>query len=110
MKYFKKDRTIYDIKEIHFGYETSYKVKNLTTGTETVEKSISDYVKCETAKDRMIIEVADLEDKISKLYAFLDTEKFNSLPDKHKVLLDKQHAAMKYYRDILNRRLELMQE
>lgn len=48
----------------------------------------------------MVIEVNDLEDKISKLSAFLDTEKFNSLPVEHQSLLIKQNTVMKSYRDI----------
>lgn len=108
MKHIKKDHTIYDIEEIHYGYEIIYKVKNLTTNQEHSEESISDYVKCETPEDRMIIEISELEDKISKLSVFLNTEKFNSLSDEHQSLLIKQDTVMKSYRDILRRRLELM--
>ena len=108
MKHFKKDRTVYDITEIHCGDEVIYKVKNLTTNQEQSEESISGYVKCETPEDRMIIEVNELEDKISKLSAFLNTEKFDSLSDEHQSLLVKQNTVMKSYRDILRRRLELM--
>ena len=108
MKHYKKDRTVYDIEKIHCGDEVIYKVKNLTTGQLESEESIDDYVVCETPEDRMIIEVNDLEDKISKLSIFLNTEKFNSLSDEHQSLLVKQNTVMKSYRDILRRRLELM--
>lgn len=108
MKHLKKDRTVYDITEIHCGDEVIYKVKDLTTNQEVVEQSIDDYIGCETPEDRMIIEVNELEDKISKLSAFLNTEKFDSLPDEHQSLLVKQNTVMKSYRDILRRRLELM--
>ena len=108
MKHYKKNRTVYDITEIHCEDEVIYKIKNLTTNQEQAEESISDYIRCETPEDRIIIEVNDLEDKISKLSAFLDTEKFNSLPDEHQSLLVKQNTVMKSYRDILRRRLELM--
>ena len=108
MKHLKKDRTVYDITEIHCGDEVIYKVKDLVTNQEQSEESISGYVKCETPEDRMIIEVNELEDKISKLSAFLNTEKFDSLPDEHQSLLVKQNTVMKSYRDILRRRLELM--
>lgn len=108
MKYFKKDRTVFDIEKIHCGDEILYKVKNLTTGQEEAKESIGDFIKCDTPEDRMIIEVNDLEDKISKLSTFLDIEKFNSLSDEHQSLLVKQNTVMKSYRDILHRRLELM--
>ena len=80
----------------------------MTTGQEEAMESVDGFVRCDTPEDRMIIEVNDLEDKISKLSAFLDTEKFNSLPDEHQSLLVKQNTVMKSYRDILRRRLELM--
>lgn len=108
MKHSKKDRTVYDIEEIHCGNEIIYKVKNLATNQEHSEESINGYVKCETPEDRMIIEINELENKISKLSAFLNTEKFNSLSDEHQSLLIKQDTVMKSYRDILRRRLELM--
>ena len=111
MKYYKKDYTIFDIEEVSDPIQldkTIYKIKNLTTGQAAIRESIDDYICCETPEDRMIIEVSDLEDKISKLSAFLDTEKFNSLPAEHQSLLIKQNTVMKSYRDILRRRLELM--
>lgn len=108
MKHIKKDRTIFDIEKIHCGDEVIYKVKNLTTNQEEAKESIDDFICCDTPEDRMIIEVSDLEDKISKLSTFLDTEKFNSLPAEHQSLLIKQNTVMKSYRDILRRRLELM--
>ena len=109
MKHIKKNRTIFDIEKIHCGDEVIYKVKNLTTNQEEEAKeSIDDFICCDTPEDRMIIEVSDLEDKISKLSIFLDTEKFNSLPAEHQSLLIKQNTVMKSYRDILRRRLELM--
>lgn len=108
MKHIKKDRTVYDIEKIHCRDEILYKVKNLTTNQEEAKESIDDFICCDTPEDRMVIEVNDLEDKISKLSAFLDIEKFNSLPDEHQSLLIKQNTVMKSYRDILRRRLELM--
>ena len=80
----------------------------MTTNQEEAKESIDDFICCDTPEDRMIIEVSDLEDKISKLSIFLDTEKFNSLPAEHQSLLIKQNTVMKSYRDILRRRLELM--
>ena len=80
----------------------------MTTNQEEAKESIDDFICCENPEDRMVIEVNDLEDKISKLSAFLDTEKFNSLPAEHQSLLIKQNTVMKSYRDILRRRLELM--
>lgn len=111
MKHIKKDHTVFDIEKISNPVrqgETIYKIKNLVTGQSAVRESIDDYICCETPKDRMIIEINDLEDKISKLSVFLDTEKFNSLSAEHQSLLIKQNTVMKSYRDILRRRLELM--
>lgn len=112
MKYCKKEQTLYDIEDYYgsryHDYKKVYKIRNVKTGQEVTKTSIDEYICCETQKDRMIIEVNELEDKISKLSTFLDTEKFNSLPDEHQSLLIKQDTVMKSYRDILRRRLELM--
>ena len=112
MKYCKKDETLYDIEEYYgsryHDYKKVYKVRNIKTGQEVIKTSIDKYICCETPEDRMIIEVNELEDKISKLSTLLNTEKFNSLSDEHQSLLIKQDTVMKSYRDILRRRLELM--
>ena len=112
MKYCKKDETLYDIEEYYgsryHDYKKVYKIRNIKTGQEIIETSIDKYICCETPKDRMVIEISELEDKISKLSAFLNTEKFNSLSDEHQSPLIKQDTIMKSYRDILRRRLELM--
>ena len=59
MKHLKKEHTVFDIEKIHCGDEVLYKVKNLTTGQEEAKESIDDFICCETAEDRMIIEVSD---------------------------------------------------
>ena len=104
---------MYDIEDYYGSRYHDYKksiqsTEYIKTGQEVIKTSIDEYICCETPKDRMVIEVNELEDKISKLSAFLNTEKFNSLSDEHQSLLIKQNTVMKSYRDILRRRLELM--
>ena len=54
---------------------------------------------------RVIDELADLEIKVAKLLAFIDTAPFNLLPKEDRVLLRKQFVAMQAYSSILVQRV-----
>lgn len=57
--------------------------------------------------NRMFAERADLQDKIVKLDAFIDGDKFNELPIVKKELLVAQYNAMLTYLGILEMRLKV---
>ena len=56
---------------------------------------------------RVIAEKAQLDDKIGKLSAFLDTDTFKSLPAKQNELLTTQLSCMREYSGLLAERLAL---
>lgn len=67
------------------------------------------YKPAETPKDRVVIEITELEEKIKKLQEFIDTPSFfRVLDDRAQRLLVEQVPIMKEYRDHLSIRLELM--
>lgn len=55
---------------------------------------------------RVISEKTELDEKIGKLSAFLDTSKFDVLAKADKALLIDQHMAMIAYSNVLRRRIE----
>ena len=62
----------------------------------------------ETIKDRVQIELTDLQIKLESLQAFVNSDKFNELGEyMHKLLLE-QKASMTDYADVLEQRLQLM--
>lgn len=63
----------------------------------------------DTPVDRMRIELDDLAEKLVKLDIFLGTPKFLSLDKEMCDLLHSQYKVMKEYKEILEKRLELMQ-
>lgn len=62
----------------------------------------------DTPVDRMRIELDDLAEKLVNLDIFLGTPKFLSLDKEMCDLLHRQFKAMKEYKEILEKRLELM--
>lgn len=61
--------------------------------------------KQETYIDRMSNECQELSVRLNKALAFIDSEKFNELPDKTKGLLKMQAEAMSQYQRILECRI-----
>ena len=61
--------------------------------------------KQETFIDRMNNEYQELSERLDKALAFIDSEKFNELPDKTKSLLKVQAEAMSQYQRILECRI-----
>lgn len=62
----------------------------------------------ETAKDRVQIELTDLQIKLESLQAFVNSDKFNELGEYMQKLLLEQKASMTDYADVLAQRLQLM--
>lgn len=58
-------------------------------------------------EERVIAEKAELDQKIEKLGAFLNTNAFEGLPDEQKKLLIMQCNTMRNYSWILGKRIEL---
>ena len=66
------------------------------------------YKVADTPLDRVMIEYDELKQKIDKLDAFLDSEKFNTLDEKAKGLLSSQYHIMIAYSIVLSERMRLM--
>ena len=66
------------------------------------------YKVADTPLDRMIIEYDELKQKIDKLDAFLDSEKFKTLDEKVKGLLSSQYHIMIAYSFVLSECMRLM--
>jgi hypothetical protein len=63
------------------------------------------YKLVETPKQRVQLEFTELSDKLTKLEAFMDSERFDTLAlDQRQLLLD-QKLYMRNYRSVLNNRL-----
>lgn len=56
-------------------------------------------------RDRVRAERADLEDKIGKLYGFINSTKLSEIPDDEQIRLSQQLRVMRQYRDILDDRI-----
>lgn len=63
----------------------------------------------DTPVDRMIVELEELSERYGKLSAFLETDKFLELGNEMCELIRRQHKAMSEYKDILEKRIELVQ-
>ena len=86
----------------HVKYEGGYES---WSPAEPFEKA---YKVADTPLDRMIIEYDELKQKIDKLDAFLDSEKFKTLDEKVKGLLSSQYHIMIAYSIVLSERMRLM--
>lgn len=65
--------------------------------------------KCaESFMDRLLIEVNDLQDKITKLSAFIGTENFYKLDEENRAMLNVQYHNMLQYIKVLNNRIEYL--
>ena len=62
----------------------------------------------EAFKVRLINEQFDLQEKISKLMPFIESENFNKIDDSQQKLLRDQLDAMERYNSILVERLSLL--
>lgn len=78
---------------------------------EVFEKS---YQVAEDFKDRLIIELKELEDRFNKIEAFLYEKDFDKVVEKcgtgQTALMLSQYHAMRHYYDILRTRIELLED
>lgn len=56
---------------------------------------------------RMLVEYKDLQDKLVKLGAFINSDKFKELDDENRSLLNAQYHTMYTYKVILSRRIKI---
>lgn len=56
---------------------------------------------------RMLVEYEDLQDKLVKLGAFINSDKFKELDDENRSLLNAQYHTMYTYKVILLRRIKI---
>lgn len=56
---------------------------------------------------RLVKEIRDLKNKITKLVKFIETEDFNTLDDENKKLLLEQKESMSKYLNTLEKRFEI---
>ena len=62
-----------------------------------------------TFYDRLIIERYELGEKLKKLVAFIQGDKFKELPNEDQLLLREQGDAMSNYFDALDKRIEVIE-
>lgn len=98
------DQDEYDKPGYHVKYKDGYES---WTPAEPFEEA---YSCAETYIDRMLIEESDLYERIEKLGAFIDSDKFECLSAQKKNLLRAQYADMISYRAILVERIRVEQE
>lgn len=55
---------------------------------------------------RLNLEAEELEDKLDKIFAFIDGDIFDSLDDEDQRDIEEQSAVMSVYLDIVRRRIE----
>lgn len=55
---------------------------------------------------RMLAELSELADRLTKLGGFLETSQFQGLPDADRADLTEQHQHMSAYSEVLTRRVE----
>lgn len=65
---------------------------------------MSDYL---PHQQRVVDEKSELDEKLSKLDAFLRTDTFKRLRNEEQILLDRQATAMQIYSGILGERIKL---
>lgn len=74
---------------------------------EEVEISEKEMTEDEKRIKRMCEEYDQLAHRYERLTNFLASDKFQTLSEKHRALLEKQHAAMCAYMETLQQRIEL---
>lgn len=58
-------------------------------------------------QQRVVDEKNELDERLSKLDAFLHTDTFKRLRNEEQILLDRQATAMRIYSNILRERIDL---
>ena len=61
-------------------------------------------------KERAKVELDELQMRLTKLKHFVESERITTVSDEMADLLRQQYAVMKEYRDILKKRIALMED
>ena len=61
-------------------------------------------------KERVKVELDELQMRLTKLKHFVESERITTVSDEMADLLRQQYAAMQQYRDILKKRIALMED
>ena len=61
-------------------------------------------------KERVKVELDELQMRLTKLKRFVESERITSVSDEMADLLRQQYAVMQQYRDILKKRIALMED
>ena len=61
-------------------------------------------------KERVKVELDELQMRLTKLKHFVESERITTVSDEMADLLRQQYAVMKEYRDILKKRIALMED
>lgn len=61
-------------------------------------------------KERVKVELDELQMRLTKLKRFVESERITTISDEMADLLRQQYAVMQQYRDILKKRITLMED
>ena len=61
-------------------------------------------------KERVKVELNELQMRLTKLKRFVESERITTVSDEMADLLRQQYAVMQQYRDILKKRIALMED
>ena len=61
-------------------------------------------------KERVRVELDELQMRLTKLKRFVESERITTVSDEMADLLRQQYAVMQQYRDILKKRIALMED
>ena len=61
-------------------------------------------------KERVKVELNELQMRLTKLKRFVESERITTVSDEMADLLRQQYAVMQQYRDILKKRITLMED
>lgn len=61
-------------------------------------------------KERVKVELDELQMRLTKLKRFVESERITTVSDEMADLLRQQYAVMQQYRDILKKRIALMED
>lgn len=61
-------------------------------------------------KERVKVELDELQMRLTKLKRFVESERITTVSDEMADLLRQQYAVMQQYRDILKKRISLMED
>lgn len=105
-----------DNHEWRSGYHVQYTNPDGSTYDSWSPKDVFEksYQVAEDFKDRLIIELKELKERLNKLEAFLNEKDYDKIVEKcgpvQTALMLSQYHAMRHYYDILKTRIELLEE